>query len=618
MWNNTNDLDLHCIDPSGEEIFFAHRQARSAGNLDVDKNADCKNTTKKPVENIFWPSGQAPDGRYQVLVNHFAICGAKDPTRFKVSVLVDDKRRQFEGRLSHGQSKRLIYEFTLHGSLRIAVPPNVVLLPGASNKIRAMVSRQHFHGPVRLHCEGDMRGLSIADVKELASDENEATFELSAESAAEAGAREIRMVGQAGSIAAEEKFVVQVEAVPPTLRISVPPVVVLRGNSSNTLRVRVARERFLGPVELRLKSAVEGITLRRVEVPESRDEGELQLTADERAGVGRHSLRLQAASGPFRAEADVAVVITAKPKSWSWSLLLVIGFWTGLLGVGLSLALAVGQNWYLSRRLPRWQQVLALAGGGMLAGLVAGGIGQALFSLLAGAQVLPQLGFLMGWGLLGGLLGRGIGFFIPNLHGGKAALAGAVGGLVGAGVFISVSAVGDIAGRCVGAAILGLSIGLVVALIEAAFRDAWLEVMFGTREMRTVNLGPEPIRIGSDSSCLIWTPSGAPVAIKFWINNRRVMRQDVPANQTHEVAGGHREKVGTIEIFVRTGKASNVGSFAPRVAPPPPVRKPAPAVKSAITSPTTPGPAPKSSSPAASASTPKRPPPPSPPKHHPK
>ena len=86
----------------------------------------------------------------------------------------------------------------------------------------------------------------------------------------------------------------------------------------------------------------------------------------------------------------------------------------------------------------------------MLAGLVAGGIGQALFSLLARAEVLPQLGFLMGWGLLGGLLGRGIGFVIPNLHGAKAALAGAVGGLVGAVAFIGVSAVGDFAGRRVG------------------------------------------------------------------------------------------------------------------------------------------------------------------------
>ncbi|MCS7047282.1 MAG: hypothetical protein NZO58_13065, partial [Gemmataceae bacterium] len=39
IWYNGNDLDLHCVEPSGEEIFFARRRSRSGGELDVDMNA---------------------------------------------------------------------------------------------------------------------------------------------------------------------------------------------------------------------------------------------------------------------------------------------------------------------------------------------------------------------------------------------------------------------------------------------------------------------------------------------------------------------------------------------------------------------------------------------------
>src|ERR1700733_9394828 len=40
-WHNYNDLDLHCIDPAGEEIFFGNRRSRSAaGEFAVDQNAN--------------------------------------------------------------------------------------------------------------------------------------------------------------------------------------------------------------------------------------------------------------------------------------------------------------------------------------------------------------------------------------------------------------------------------------------------------------------------------------------------------------------------------------------------------------------------------------------------
>lgn len=39
MWNDENDLDLHCVDPYGVRIFHNHRKSPSGGELDVDMNA---------------------------------------------------------------------------------------------------------------------------------------------------------------------------------------------------------------------------------------------------------------------------------------------------------------------------------------------------------------------------------------------------------------------------------------------------------------------------------------------------------------------------------------------------------------------------------------------------
>ena len=77
FWENFNDLDLHCIDPKGEEIFFSNRiSSRTHGELDVDRNAS-EPYTNKPVENIYWPVGGAPPGLYRVSVVHFANHGGR-------------------------------------------------------------------------------------------------------------------------------------------------------------------------------------------------------------------------------------------------------------------------------------------------------------------------------------------------------------------------------------------------------------------------------------------------------------------------------------------------------------------------------------------------------------
>jgi hypothetical protein len=96
-WNSTDDLDLWVSDPNGEVIYYGHSTSISNGALDVDANAGCANKTNQPVENIFWPTGQAPRGEYVISVNYYAQCETTASIPFTVRVLVDGQVQEFTG-----------------------------------------------------------------------------------------------------------------------------------------------------------------------------------------------------------------------------------------------------------------------------------------------------------------------------------------------------------------------------------------------------------------------------------------------------------------------------------------------------------------------------------------
>jgi hypothetical protein len=94
-WHNYNDLDLHCIDPAGVEIFFGNRvSSRTGGELDIDQNAHLPyNST--PVENIYWPFGGAPAGLYRISVVYYAPHCETDATPFLVRTVIQGKTNYF-------------------------------------------------------------------------------------------------------------------------------------------------------------------------------------------------------------------------------------------------------------------------------------------------------------------------------------------------------------------------------------------------------------------------------------------------------------------------------------------------------------------------------------------
>ncbi len=85
-WNAPVDLDLNVIDPVGNEIFFVNPTSSTGGILDVDANGNCANMVNSPVENVYWPTGGAPTGGYQVSVVYYMDCGYSGPVDYEVTI----------------------------------------------------------------------------------------------------------------------------------------------------------------------------------------------------------------------------------------------------------------------------------------------------------------------------------------------------------------------------------------------------------------------------------------------------------------------------------------------------------------------------------------------------
>jgi hypothetical protein len=90
-WDAPVDLDLHVIDPSGQEIWYMSPYSSTGGRLDVDANSQCLGMAASPVENVFWPYGGAPSGGYQVLVIYYMNCGYAGPVDYEVTVKQNDQ-----------------------------------------------------------------------------------------------------------------------------------------------------------------------------------------------------------------------------------------------------------------------------------------------------------------------------------------------------------------------------------------------------------------------------------------------------------------------------------------------------------------------------------------------
>ena len=110
-WNNYNDLDLSCLDPQGHLIWYKNRLVPSGGLLEIDMNVN-PSQSKEPIENIFWPTGSAPKGKYQVYIHcfqqHEQSIGA---TTYNLLVHYGNTTQNLTGEIRAEEGKKLIYTF---------------------------------------------------------------------------------------------------------------------------------------------------------------------------------------------------------------------------------------------------------------------------------------------------------------------------------------------------------------------------------------------------------------------------------------------------------------------------------------------------------------------------
>lgn len=115
-WFNTDDYDLHLVEPDGNEIYFGRNKSARCksilgGCLDVDMNVGGESTT--PVENIFYENlDRLKTGNYRLFVNNYT-CRNRVDFGFDVELQVNGQVTLFSYRdfFDHGKSVDVL---TLH------------------------------------------------------------------------------------------------------------------------------------------------------------------------------------------------------------------------------------------------------------------------------------------------------------------------------------------------------------------------------------------------------------------------------------------------------------------------------------------------------------------------
>jgi len=153
IWQCTDDLDLHVICPSGEDIYYSHKRSACGGELDVDMNAS-NPYSRAPVENIVWAS-DAPVGEYRVIVNNYCHRAHQRTVPFEVEIALQGREAlRISGRWEESQGtgdETLVHTFDYD--------PTVVQPPAEEDsedeEVEHKLVAQHMHRLAGTQGDGD-------------------------------------------------------------------------------------------------------------------------------------------------------------------------------------------------------------------------------------------------------------------------------------------------------------------------------------------------------------------------------------------------------------------------------------------------------------------------------
>jgi len=232
-----------------------------------------------------------------------------------------------------------------------------------------------------------------------------------------------------------------------------------------------------------------------------------------------------------------------------------VGLWAGLIGLGISVGLIITQTVYLKKKLVI-EKIFTSALMGIFVGMISGAVAQIIFGFTSNISTLVEIiSRVLCWGILGWGLGLGVSLYIPNYSKVKAMLAGLIGGIIGGAIFRAIIEVSpDTIGRVISITIMGFIIGLFISFVEEVFRQAWITVVWGPKEMRTIALGEKKIIFGSANNADVFLKNSMPIHATIGIENGQVVFVDNSNNKHIVLNNGETIMVDKMQVKINTKK----------------------------------------------------------------
>jgi uncharacterized protein (TIGR03000 family) len=197
------------------------------------------------------------------------------------------------------------------GSFTVVEPERFELEQGATKSIPVRIRRRDFDEAVKLTFAGSPYSLSFVEAT-IPAGKDSTAVEVTADKAASLGDWNVKFSATAGRLTEYGRVQVTVKE-PPRLRLTAPVTLRLEPGEKKAFAVRVWRERFEGPVTVRLEGLAPGVRSAAVTVPAGGQEARLEATAGDDAERTEKEVRVVGKADRVGGESVVRFIVPHKP-----------------------------------------------------------------------------------------------------------------------------------------------------------------------------------------------------------------------------------------------------------------------------------------------------------------